>query len=372
MDYRAALVDFYRKHNPLKLVEVDALLRKYRGREEELLQALRVKYKVNERDEPVEEPVVPKPEQPAETTPPPPPPPAQEPPRMEAVKNDPPPLRTQRVTYSDTDITRSGDNKGRTAAERAEYWRKELERREMERAKGSVEKRTEPKVSPKTERMKVVREPETDSGEEAAAKKPLNLKLIIGIAAAVILLVSTLWILLNDNLRTSIGAKLGFGSEEAKTEEKMKKEGLDPGVLGSADDSAKKTGDFALEEEEPEEKAPSVEDAMNEQPSSVAKPAPKQPESTTDDSAPAGEIQRKKYYIGYAAVASEATAKTMAAELRRKGFDSATYFYIPDYDPGGKNLYRICVGPFSTLEQAEEMAVNVRSENPSAYSFYLK
>src|SRR5437667_3257378 len=47
MDYRAALVEFYQKHNPEKLKDIDLLLTKYKGREEELLHALRVKYGAN-------------------------------------------------------------------------------------------------------------------------------------------------------------------------------------------------------------------------------------------------------------------------------------------------------------------------------------
>lgn len=371
MDYRAALISFYRKHNPLKLVEVDALLRKYKGREEELLHALRVKYKVNERDEPVEDEPVKKHDEPIKMTPPPPPRVEQEePPRMQAVKNEEPPYEEQtRSSFSDADVARtSGDEKGRTAAERAEYWRKELERRERERGKKQAEKRTEPTQKPKAERMKVVREDDDNSEEEVREKKSLNIKVISLIALGVILLIAVVSILLSDNLRTTIGTKLGFGKDEKKVEEKAKKEGLDPDVFGNTGDSAKKTGEFSLEEE-PEESAPSVEDALNEQPSSQAQPPA---QKITNDTPPASTVQRGKFYIGCAAVANEETAKATASDLRRKGFDNAGYFYIPDYDPAGKNFYRIYVGPFNSIEEAEEAIVNVRSENPGAYPFFLK
>ncbi|KAH9577839.1 Right handed beta helix domain [Trypanosoma melophagium] len=45
MSYREQLIEFYKKHNPAKLNEVDALLRTFAGREESMFAALRKKYK---------------------------------------------------------------------------------------------------------------------------------------------------------------------------------------------------------------------------------------------------------------------------------------------------------------------------------------
>ncbi|GAB9470777.1 Nuclear pore complex protein, partial [Globisporangium polare] len=47
VDYRQRLVDFYTKHNPAKLSDVDATLAKYKGNEEKLFQNLASKYKVS-------------------------------------------------------------------------------------------------------------------------------------------------------------------------------------------------------------------------------------------------------------------------------------------------------------------------------------
>ncbi len=360
MDYRAALIEFYKKHNPVKLTEVDALLRKYKGREEELLHALRVKYKVQDQQQP--EPV----------KPPQPPPKEEAVPEMKVVKEEPVRQEPPIARNTDSDVVRGGDTKGRTAAERAEYWKKELERRERERGQEREEKRVETKVKQKTESMKVVRETEGED-RDLIEKKPLNAKRIAIIAAVVIAVLAILFSVLNDNARRAIGAKFGVVSEDSLRAEKIKKEGLDPAILSnSADSAAKKTGEFALEEDEPDGKAPSVEDALNEQPSSRTNPAPAKEDKTDAELSSQMGVQRKKYYIGYSAVSSEETAKTVSAELRRKGFDNAGYFYIPDYEPAGKNLYRIYVGPFNTIEAAEEAIVNVRSENPNAYSFYLK
>lgn len=424
MDYRAALVDFYRKHNPLKLVEVDALLRKYKGREEELLHALRVKYKVNEQGESIVE------ETPPAPPPPPPPPPRERPaPRMEAIVSDPPkqeipreephisrmePVRDEppaaaeqeeqeqpQPRYTETEVARtvndySGDYKGNTAAERAAYWKKELQKREQERkgkrtaekAPEVKQKATESKQKPaptaKVEKMKVVREPVVEQEmEEEETHEPSNprKKIAIIVIVVVLLIAGVVAALLNDTVQQKLG--IGSKKEAVQVTEKTKKEGLDPGVMSEATDSVKKTGEFALEEEEGEEKtaqkAPSVEDAMNEQPSSTSNRKPSKPaqeESTgrEEDSTPpaTGEVVRKKHYIGYGAVTTEEMARTQATELRRKGFDKAGYFFIPDYYPGGKELYRVFVGPFDTEQEAEESAVNVRSESPSAYTFYLK
>eukprot|EP00301_Raphidiophrys_heterophryoidea_P020143 c4917_g1_i1.p1 GENE.c4917_g1_i1~~c4917_g1_i1.p1 ORF type:complete len:156 (-),score=42.75 c4917_g1_i1:80-508(-) len=43
---RQKLTEFYRLHNPAKIGEVDKLLKKYKGREEEMFQVLREKYNV--------------------------------------------------------------------------------------------------------------------------------------------------------------------------------------------------------------------------------------------------------------------------------------------------------------------------------------
>ncbi|MDZ4845014.1 MAG: SPOR domain-containing protein [Chitinophagales bacterium] len=359
MDYRAALIEFYKKHNPAKLTEVDALLRKYKGREDELLHALRVKYKAQDpsQTEPIYTPPPPTIEEPVS--------------EMKVVKEEPsqedetPRVEAPASRYRDAEVTRAGDTKGRTAAERAEYWRKELERRERERGQEREEKRVESNVKQKAERMKVVRETEEEGG--AVVKKPRNVKKIAVIVVAIVALLAIAVIFFNDGIRH----KLGLADEGKIHSEKAKKEGLDPGVLSSTDSAAKKTGEFVLEDE-PDEKAPSIEDAMNEQPSSATKPTPSKEVQTNEDASTQTGVQRKKYYIGYSAVSSEETAKKTAAELRRKGFDNAGYFYIPNYEPSGKSLYRIYVGPFNSIEAAEEMIVNVRSENPNAYSFYLK
>ncbi|DAZ96744.1 TPA: hypothetical protein N0F65_012321 [Lagenidium giganteum] len=47
-DYRKRLVEFYQKHNPAKLSEVDATLAKYKGKEDKLFHNLAVKYKTGE------------------------------------------------------------------------------------------------------------------------------------------------------------------------------------------------------------------------------------------------------------------------------------------------------------------------------------
>jgi len=43
-NYRAELTDFYEKHNPSKLDEVDAILKHFKGNEERMLQLVEEKY----------------------------------------------------------------------------------------------------------------------------------------------------------------------------------------------------------------------------------------------------------------------------------------------------------------------------------------
>jgi len=358
MDYRAALVEFYKKHNPSKLVDVDALLRKYKGREEELLHALRVKYKA---EQPVAEAF----------SPPPSAPPENEPPQTEPVKTETESFTPETETassqrdYEPSRVTDyASDYKGSTAAERAEYWKKELEKRERERQERVSEKRTE--------RMKVIKggkskvQPrEVEHDEEVPEKKPLNIKLMVIIAVAVVFLILAAVVLMNSDVRE----KLGFGKKEAELVGKEKKEGLEPGVLANAEDSVKKNeGDFSLEEDEPDEKVPSVDDALNGKQETQVK---KQVDKSDKQPVQKG-VQRGSFYIGCAAVSTESMAKSKAEELRRQGFENAGYFYIPDYDPTGKNFYRIYVGPFASMQDAETMAESVRAAIPDAYCFQLR
>ncbi|CAI5744558.1 unnamed protein product [Peronospora destructor] len=57
VDYHQKLVEFYQKHNPDKLSSVDATLQKYKGNEDKLFQSLAVKYKVNDANEGVPNPL---------------------------------------------------------------------------------------------------------------------------------------------------------------------------------------------------------------------------------------------------------------------------------------------------------------------------
>jgi len=72
------------------------------------------------------------------------------------------------------------------------------------------------------------------------------------------------------------------------------------------------------------------------------------------------------YIIGYSAVASEGMAKNYVASLTQKGFE-AGYMWVPDYEPGGKAVYRIYVGPFKTLAEANTSLTKVKQIQSGAY-----
>ena len=72
------------------------------------------------------------------------------------------------------------------------------------------------------------------------------------------------------------------------------------------------------------------------------------------------------YVISCAAVVSEFTAKSNIRELNGMGI-IADYLYIPDYDPYGKTLYRVYVGPYKTKAQADNVLPKIKVQIPKAY-----
>lgn len=84
-----------------------------------------------------------------------------------------------------------------------------------------------------------------------------------------------------------------------------------------------------------------------------------------------GRLATPCWVIGYAATGSKSEAINFAKDLQNKGFETG-YFWIPDYIRGGKNLYRVYVGPFQTQNEANSALKDVKRYRKDAYVAYLE
>jgi len=368
MDYRAALIEFYQKHNPDKLREIDLLLSKYKGREEELLHALRVKYGVHKTEAQAQAQVMQQaPTQPQRENP------------VTEQEAAPPGENSQnhesRLTGSPEGGLNTSAYKGRTAAERADYWRKELEKRERE--KGIAENyRDEKRYARKNSTNKSIREEEFQEVEPVESRPIVKTAIIASFLT--LLLVGLIYVFLNKDMRASIGNALGLGSSEQPKVEK--KEGIDPNVLAQNQDSnaVKPSGDFALEGEEDSDggnRAPRVEDIIeSDNPQKQERKVSEKTETEEpEDVSNPGIIQRGKWYLSYTSVSNENFARKTAGELKSSGYSNAGYYYIPDYNPKGKSLYKVYLGPYPTVESAEgAIDDELRNLSPGTYAYLLE
>lgn len=72
------------------------------------------------------------------------------------------------------------------------------------------------------------------------------------------------------------------------------------------------------------------------------------------------------FVISHSAYSTEDQAQKIKSELAQKGFRSG-YYYIPDFEKGGKPLYKVYVGPFDTRNDAEKLLASVKKEQKGAY-----
>lgn len=372
-DYRAALIDFYQKHNPDKIREIDLLLAKYKGREEELLHALKVKYGVHKT---------------AQAPPPQPPTPQQAAPSPKAEYRAPEPdARTERIIEKKTEPpppvfekhkqpigkkeddyqapSSSGDSRGRTAAERAEYWKKELERRERERT--GAREPASPRYAPKGKKEIESRADEYAHEEERNRASWFTVNRIIALIIVIALLSGIAFILLSSDLRKSVGAKFGFDEKSERNE--AKKSVIEPAELAHKPDTAaaKNSGDFALDgEQEAEDRA------YPEKPEESNKSAGDEAPARTEENSGGG-VKRNSWYLSYSSVSQESLAKKIVKQLQSEGYSNSGYYYIPDYDSRGKRLYKVYIGPFASMESAEATLEGyLAKKGTGAYPFLLK
>ncbi|GIV33342.1 MAG: hypothetical protein KatS3mg031_0877 [Chitinophagales bacterium] len=388
MDYRKALIEFYEKHNPAKLPEVDLLLKKYKGREAELLHALKIKYGVKDTapgststsatapNRP-ETPPAPSPKvtqqpaakanEPQSTT-------IQEPQKTTTTetkqtmqndlgKKEPEKKESVSSTQGQKQETGKPDLRGKTAAERAEYWKKELERRQQERQKQATPTNSGKKSTPTT----------PSSGADAGGGKKSGVSGWIKWAVVLIVLLvagvgATLWF--NKDLRTAVSQKLGLSSDTPGSE-KTKKEAIDPSLITQEETSTEDNNSPQEENTEEGTRVPTVED-LEEPPAPTDQTTQKPASSTPVDASDGGTPVRGKWYVSYYTLSSKEAAAQAVNELKAQGISNCGYYYMPDYTPGAKPLYKVYVGPFSTLEEAEETRLGFASEKPDAYPYRLR
>lgn len=84
-----------------------------------------------------------------------------------------------------------------------------------------------------------------------------------------------------------------------------------------------------------------------------------------------GLLQTPCFIIGYASISSEATAIKTVATLSTKGIKCG-YFWIPDYTPGGPQLFKVYVGPFNTRDDATKELPTIKADVPGAYISEIK
>ena len=421
-DYHKILTDFYQKHNPEKLGQVDYLLNKYKGREEELVKSLKEKYGVTaDESTPVEEP---------------------EPTKEKISKPKRQPKKKEKAEKEDSkkDWEKKREEILRKVKERAEQLKKEREAKakkepvtkvpppvehpkepeteevetenEITVTNNSKKKKTEsvttePTAEPKVEThsneevkeeiqeeepIKEEAKQETQDKEQEEAPKeesktqarkstlPAVRKnkesieetysvkgLMIGLAVVFSIMIA--FFVFNPRQRDTVLSQLGFGEGQGTSQESTapkKKSGIDPQMIESKDSHEEETEPVAEEESsgnfqselDEDESEPNLldEDKTTEQ----DEPAPPQKASGLSG-----------YVIGYSAVARENTATSQASDLIGKGF-KAGYYWIPDYSPGGSQLYKVYVGPYATEYEAGQALPDIRKINPQAYVMLLK
>ena len=72
------------------------------------------------------------------------------------------------------------------------------------------------------------------------------------------------------------------------------------------------------------------------------------------------------YLIGCYAIVREEEAQQLLDNLRSRNF-MADYLYIPHYEPDGKRMFRVFVGPYADMDSATTVLAEVRQLIPRAY-----
>ncbi|MBK8807530.1 MAG: SPOR domain-containing protein [Bacteroidales bacterium] len=77
------------------------------------------------------------------------------------------------------------------------------------------------------------------------------------------------------------------------------------------------------------------------------------------------------WVVGYGAYKDIATAEKIAAKIKNRNYTAGTY-WIPDYFPNGKALYKVYIGPFVSKSEAKAILPDVHKYSPEAYMIEFK
>lgn len=79
------------------------------------------------------------------------------------------------------------------------------------------------------------------------------------------------------------------------------------------------------------------------------------------------------FIISHSAYASEETARQIKEKLMKDNGLNANYFWIPDYVEGGKELYKVYIGPLDSWEEANDFLALIKDDlNTNAYVEKIK
>lgn len=93
--------------------------------------------------------------------------------------------------------------------------------------------------------------------------------------------------------------------------------------------------------------------------------------SETHKASKGASINGPCWVISYASVSDEKLASKGVKEVVDKGFIGG-YYWIPDFDPNGKQMFKIYVGPFTSEADARAKLPEVVSSSPGAYIVKIK
>jgi cell division septation protein DedD len=84
-----------------------------------------------------------------------------------------------------------------------------------------------------------------------------------------------------------------------------------------------------------------------------------------------GKLPTPSFLVVCTAMAKETDAKAFMMKLASEGYEAGS-LWIPDYEPQGKKLYRVYVGPFDTKEEAQDILPDIKTDYKFAYLLNLK
>ncbi len=157
------------------------------------------------------------------------------------------------------------------------------------------------------------------------------------------------------------------GAEAASETEEAPMENESAPVSGEEESTSEGEQEAApaAEEESSDQNEEGAEATSSDESGEVAQATPAT-SPTTD-----GKIATPFFGIATAAVDQENLAQKAVRDLEAKGL-TASYIFIPDYVPNGKEMYRVFVGPYPTKDVANTMIPEVQAAVPGSYLFKVK